>query len=218
LKPILKDLDDCQIEGEITLERALQASESGMRIRTSDFEKAKQHFLMAAKIIYLLLQDKSPGASLADLEWQLSSYCASAAGASFFRRNYPEAIEHYLAFFSIAVETEAVWEKVERLVPPMLSFYFTNAAAMEAVTLDVSPGNKHPAYIVSLILNHANSRVVKQGKNLVRKLAAINPAMLRNIIQRLEAIAAQANGGISSDEDTAKKILLEILNSTDHPE
>ena len=212
LKPILKDLEECKVDGEITLERATQASETGMRVRTSDFEKAKQHFLMSAKIIYLLLQDKSPGASMVDLEWQLSGYCSSAAGAAFFNRNYPAAVEYYLAFFSIAVETEPVWEKVDRLVLPMLSFYFTNAANLQSVSLDISPGNKHPAHIANLVLNHPNPQVVQCGRDLAQRLAQINPALLRKIIQRLDAISKQGNGEYSSENKT-QQILLEILNA-----
>jgi uncharacterized LabA/DUF88 family protein len=208
------DLEDFELDGEPTLERALQASEDGMRVRTSDFEQAKRYHLEAAKIIYLLLQKEAPGASLVDLEWQLSSYCATAAGAAFFRHNFPAAIEYYLAFFSIAVETEPVWEKVDRLVLPMLSFYFTIAANQEQVMLDVSPGHKHPAYIEVSILNSVNPRVQEHGKELARKLVEINPALLRKVIERLDAIISQANGQ-KLEEKRAQQILLEILQSSD---
>jgi hypothetical protein len=166
-----------------------------MRVRTSDFEQAKRYYLEAAKIIYMLLQNETPGASLVDLEWQLSSYCAAAAGASFFRHNYSGAIEYYLAFFSIAVETEPVWEKVDRLVPSMLSFYFTIAANQEQVVLDVSPGHKHPAYIVNLVLNSPNPQVKQHGIELARKLAEINPALLRKVVERLNTMPSNSNSG-----------------------
>ena len=217
LTPVWQDLEEFQLDGEATLERALQDSEDGMRIRSSDFEQAKRFHLEAAKIIYLLLQNESPGASLVDLEWQLSSYCAAAAGAAFFRHNYPVAIDYYLAFFSIAIETEPVWEKLDRLVLPMLSFYFTIAANQEQVMLDVSPGHKHPAYIVVSILNSAKSQVQQHGTELARKLAEVNPALLRKVIERLDTIATHTNGQ-NLEERRAQQILMEILQSTNQQE
>jgi hypothetical protein len=190
----------------------LQASEAGMRVRTTNFEEAKQHFLQAAKIIYILLQNKTPGASLVDLEWQLSSYCAAAAGTAFFKHKFATAIIYYLAFFSIAVETEPVWEKVDRLVPSMLSFYFTMAANQEMITLDFSPGHRHPAAVITAILNYPNPKVQEHGMDLVRKLAEINPALLRKIIQRLDAISMRGNGEQSA-EARAQEMLLGILDS-----
>lgn len=217
LKTILQDLENFKLDGKPTLERALQASEDGMRVRSSDFEQAKRYYLEAAKIIYLLLQNETPGASMVDLEWQLSSYCATAAGSAFFRRNYPAAIEYYLAFFSIAVETEPVWEKVDRLVPPMLSFYFTIAANQEQVTLDISPGHKHPAYVVTSILNSPNPQVQQHGIDLARKLAEINPALLRKVVQRMDATTTHANGE-TLEKNEAQQILLEILQLPSQPD
>jgi hypothetical protein len=95
----------------------------------------------------------------------------------------------------------------------MLSFYFTIAANLQSVSLDVSPGNKHPAHIANLVLNHPNPQVVQCGKDLAQRLAQINPALLRKIIQRLDAISKQGNGEYYSENKT-QQILLEILNAT----
>ncbi len=195
LQEVLAELENFSLNGEqLTLEAATQASEEGMRIRSSDFEQAQNHFLKAAKIIYRLLQAGSPGVSLVDLEWQLSSYCAAAAGAAYFSHDYAIATKYYLAFFSIASETEPVWEKVDRLAQPMLSFYFTLAANQAGENLDVSPGHKNPALVVALILCHPNAQVRQYGEELAAKLARINPALLRNVLQRLDAIIETADG------------------------
>lgn len=220
LKRVLHELESFPVEGEITLDRALQASEEGMKIRPSNFEQAKQYFLEAAKIIYLLLQKGAPGASPVELEWQLSSYCAAAAGAAYSGRLFPVSVEYYLAFFSIAVETEPVWEKVKNVVPAMVSFYFSNAATLQSVNLAVSPGHTQPFAMLNLVLNHANPEVVKCGKDLARQLAGVNPAILRKIIQRLDAILAQRdlleNGDDNAvrPEEKTKKILQSILKSS----
>ena len=213
LKAVWNELESFELEGEPTLERALQASEEGMRVRAFDFEQARRCHMEAAKIIYLLLERETPGASLVDLEWQLSSYCAAAAGFAFFRHDYPLAIDYYLAFFSITVETEPVWEKVDRLVLPMLSFYFTTAANQEQVFLEVTPGRKHPAYIVTAVLNSGHLPVQQRARELATKLAEINPALLRSVIERLDAITSQANEP-REPELRAQKILSEILRST----
>lgn len=217
LLPAWNDLESFELDGEPTLERALLASEEGMRIRSSDFEQAKRYHIEAAKIIYLLLEKKVPGASLVDLQWQLSSYCAAAAGAAFFRHEYPSAIDYYLAFFSITIETEPVWEKVDRLVLPMLSFYFTIAANQEQVMLDVSPGHKHPAHIAAAVLNSPNPQVQDRARELARKLAEINPALLRKIIERLDTVRLQGKEQ-RTEEAGAGQILLEILRSASHPD
>lgn len=211
LKEIFAELENFTLNGkQLSLERATQASEEGMRIRSSDFEQAQNHFLEAAKIIYQLLQAGTPGVSLVDLEWQLSSYCAAAAGAAFFSHDYPTATKYYLAFFSIAAETEPVWEKVDRLAQPMLSFYFTIAANQAQELLDVSPGHKNPALIVALILCHPNPQVQEYGGELASKLVGINPALVRNIIQRLDTIIETADGD-RPIEVKARQTLFELL-------
>jgi len=53
LKGVLSELENFRVVGEPTLERALEASEQAMRVRTSDFERAKGYFLESAKIIWV---------------------------------------------------------------------------------------------------------------------------------------------------------------------
>jgi len=214
LKGILLELERFELSGEPTLERAMQASDDGMRVRSSDFGQAQHSYLEAAKITYQLLQEGVPGASLVDLKWHLASYCATAAGAAFFSHDYSTAIKYYHAFFAIAVETEPIWEKVERLVQPMLSFYFTTAANQEHIMLDASPGRQHPAKIITLIFNHPNPQVQERGLKLARDLAEINPALLRKVIQRLETITTNKNGEKPPEEDKAQQTLIGILRSS----
>jgi uncharacterized protein (TIGR00288 family) len=220
MKRVLKELENCQVEGEISMERALQASEEGRKIRPSNFELAKNHFLKASRIVYLLLQKGAPGASPVELEWQLSNYCAAAAGAAYSGRQFPVSVEYYLAFFSIAVETEPVWEKVKNVVPAMTSYYFSNAANLQSVNLDVVPSQTQPFVMINLVLNHDNPEVVRCGRDLATRLASVNPAVLRKIIQRLEAIVAQQEISESNgeneikQEEKTKEMLQEILKST----
>jgi len=94
----------------------------------------------------------------------------------------------------------------------MLSFYFTIAANQEQVTLDLAPGHQHPARILTLILNHPNPQVQEHGKELARNLSHTNPALLRRVIQRLDAITSNTNGE-QPEESRAQQILSDILES-----
>ncbi|HRJ43609.1 MAG: NYN domain-containing protein [Caldilineaceae bacterium] len=181
----LQDMVNWRLEEKPTLEEAARLNAQGLEIRTADFEQARVYFLKAAKMMYQLLLEKAPGANLMDMEWYLASYCASTAGAHFSRHNYPRAILYYQAFFAIVKETEPVWDRVRKLVPPMLSFYFTIAPNEFSDLLKVAPGRTHPARLCVLLHNHRNEGVRRRWLELVREIVRINPTLLRGIIQRL---------------------------------
>lgn len=213
LQSVLQEIESHPLSSkEVTLDSAAHAYEEGMRVRSTDFAEARNYYLKAVKIIYTLLEQNTPGVSTVDLELYLGSYCAGSAGAAFFRHDYPTALRYYQAFFAITLETEPVWDKLERLVQPMLSFYFTTAANQESIMLDASPGRQHPANIVNIVFNHPNENVQQRGVTLANELAQINPTMLRKIIQRLEAIVATTNGGENSDEQKTLKLLSTMIN------
>jgi uncharacterized protein (TIGR00288 family) len=182
---VLQDLANWHIDEEASLAEATKLNNQGLRIRTADFERARVYFLKAAKMMYELLRNHQPGASLMDLEWYLASYCAATAGAHFSRHNYAQAFHYYLAFFALVKETEPVWDKVRKLVPPMLSFYFTIAPNEHNDLLKVSPGRTHPARLAVLLHNHRNSEVRRRWLEMVRELVRINSPLLRGLIQRL---------------------------------
>ena len=182
---VLTDLTNWSLDEEASLDAATRLNNQGLRIRTADFERARVYFLKAAKMMYEMLNNRQPGASLMDLEWYLASYCAATAGAHFSRHNYAQAFHYYLAFFALVKETEPVWDKVRKLVPPMLSFYFTIAPNEHNDLLKVSPGRTHPARLAVLLHNHRNPEVRRRWLEMVRELVKINSPLLRGIIQRL---------------------------------
>ena len=132
LLPILAALEKVELTGPLSLERAAQLNQEGLQIRMTDFEKAREYFIQAARMVCDLMRVGSQGAGRMELEWYLASYCAASAGQHYFRSEYTQAKEYYLAFFALAKETEPVWEKVQRLVEPLLSFYFIIAAGLTA--------------------------------------------------------------------------------------
>lgn len=208
----LQDLVHWRLEEKPSLEEATRLNGEGLEARTADFEQARVHFLKAAKMMYMLLLDKQPGASLMDMEWYLASYCAATAGAHFARHNYQRAILYYQAFFSIVKETEPVWDRVRKLVPPMLSFYFTIAPNEYNDLLKVPPGRTHPARLCVLLYKHRNPLVRRRWLELAQEIVRINPALLREIIQRLAFLEddEQLPGSVET-----RAILIQLLNGED---
>jgi len=193
LDVVLRDLESIQLAENPSLSRAAELNAEGLRVRTVDFEQARIYFLQAARMVCDLLHEGEPGASQMELEWYLASYCAATAGANFYRFAYDEAATYYLAFFALAKETEPVWEKVQGLVEPMLSFYFTLAANVNRELLEFPPGRTHPARIVATLAIHPNPKVRSRWFNQARDLQRVNSPLLRIIIQRLEIFEQTAD-------------------------
>ncbi|MBN1487543.1 MAG: NYN domain-containing protein [Anaerolineae bacterium] len=182
---IFQDLEALDLDEEPTLIRAAELNGAGLRIRTTDFEQARIYFLKAARMICDLLDDGEPGASTMDLEWYLASYCAATAGANFFRFDYNRAATYYLAFFALARETSPAWEKIQRLIQPLLSFYFAIAANEYGEMLAFPPGRTDPARIAVELYMHDNLAVRQHWRHQISELHRVNPAILRMLVQRL---------------------------------
>ncbi len=188
LLPILQAMEKVQLTGPVSLERAAQLNQEGLQIRMTDFEQAREYFIQAARMMCDLLRAGRQGAGRMELEWYLASYCAASGGLHYFRSEYTRAKEYYLAFFALAKETEPVWEKVQRLVEPLLSFYFIIAAGAHGELLEFRPGRTHPARMAIALYTYPNETVRDQWLALVQELYAINPAVLRSVVRRLEVL------------------------------
>jgi hypothetical protein len=188
LLPILNALEKVKLTGPLSLERAAQLNQEGLQVRMTDFEQAREYFIQAARMVCDLMRAGSKGAGRMELEWYLASYCAASAGQYYFRSEYTQAKEYYLAFFALAKETEPVWEKVQRLVEPLLSFYFIIAAGAYGELLEFRPGRTHPARMAIALYTYPNETVREQWLTLVQELYTINPAVLRSVVHRLEIL------------------------------
>lgn len=209
LRIVLRDLESCALEEEPSISRAEELNNRALLIRTSDFAAARSLFLQAARMVYELLRRGQPGASFTNLEWYLASYCAATAGANFFKYDYSAAAEYYRAFFALVRDTDPVWERVKRLVPPMLSFYFTIAANENNEMLEVSPGRTSPARVASIVHKHPNPYVRKRWMQLAKELARINPTLVRMIVNRLETMETVEEELAARETRTALAALLE---------
>ncbi len=188
LLPILQALEKVKLEGPLSLERAAQLNQEGLQIRMTDFEKAREYFIQAARMVCDLMRRGVQGANRLELEWYLASYCAASAGLYYFRAEYNQAKNYYLSFFALAKETEPVWEKLQRLVEPLLSFYFIIAAGAYGELLEFRPGRTHPARMAIALYTYPTEAVRAQWLALIEELHAVNPAVLRIVIRRLEIL------------------------------
>lgn len=207
LLPVLQALDKVKLEGKISLERAAQLNQEGLQLRMTDFEKARGYFIQAARMVCHLMQSGVQGASRMELEWYLASYCAASAGLYYFRSEYTQAKAYYLSFFTLAKENEPVWEKVHRLVEPLLSFYFIIAAGAYGELLEFRPGRTHPARMAIALHTYPNDTVRDRWLELARELYLVNPAILRIVIRRLEILEQTAQ--ISGTRET--RLALEAI-------
>jgi uncharacterized LabA/DUF88 family protein len=186
---VQRDLAHEDLDESATLERAQELAVEGMRVRATDFERAGASLLKASRMMCALLYREEPGASISDLKYYLAMYCASAAGAHFYRYAYPEAAEYYLAFFAMARETDPVWEKVRGLVQPMLSYYFTIAANRHGHVLEVQPAHTIPARILIALHTNPDPRLDEEWQEAARLLVSANPTPLRTVLQQLDVLA-----------------------------
>jgi hypothetical protein len=208
LEIVFQELQGCTLDQQSTVEKAHELATQGLAIRTVDFREASRLFLQAARMIYELLERGEPGASMTDLKWYLASYCSTTAGLNYLYHNLSTAWDYYLAFFSLAKETDPVWDKLYRLAPRMLSYYFASAAGENRERLDVQPGNTLPAQVVVLLYNHTNPKVRETWRELAGNLARVNPAVVRTLVQQLDEME-RLEGSVGARE--ARSALAELI-------
>ena len=109
-------------------------------------------------------------------------------------------------------ETEPVWDRVRKLVPPMLSFYFTIASNEFNDMLKVPPGRTHPARLCVLLNKHRSPQIRRRWLELTQEIVRINPALLRGIIQQLAFLEdeEQLPGSLET-----RTLLTRLLNGED---
>jgi hypothetical protein len=208
LEVVFRDLGDCALDEEATADRARELETRGHETRRQDFGLASGFFLRAAKMTCSLLERGEPGGSLTELKRRIAGYCASAAGRNFSLRNYAQAADYYSAFFSLARETDPVWDHIDGLVDPMLSYYLTIAAAQHLIRLPVDVGRTRPWRIAALLHQHADAAVRARWMELADDLVQTNPTIVRTLVRQLDEAAAQgAFSGAAETRDYLRSLL-----------
>ena len=131
-----------------------------------------------------------------DLKWYLASYCSVKAGHAFVSGTYEDAVPYYLAFFSLAQEGDSVWPRIQRLVSPMLSYYFAIAGKQLKETVPANLGRSLACQVALRIHSHNNTQVGTRWEQLMERLAEVNLGIIRQLLNDLAAM-----GGVPISQD-----------------
>lgn len=160
----------------------------GSELRQKDFAGSAQHYLHAARVQLDSLRAGMPRAGFDDLKWYLASYCSVKAGHAFVTGNYAEALPHYLAFFSLAQESDSVWPRIQRLVNPMASYFFAIAGRELHEAVPPNLGRSPACQVAIRIHNHLNPQVGEAWENLIARLAETNLGIVRQTLRDLKGL------------------------------
>lgn len=188
LLPVLRDVQEFQLDEPPSLYKATELVNNGMSVRLRDFSAGAQLFLKAFVMQKMLFEKGEPGASVDDAKWFLASYCSARAGQYFFSHDYALARQYYLGFFAISQDTEPFYGKVKNLTRPMLSYYFTIAANEHGVLLDRSPSQIAPARMAVILCNHKEPSVSREWRDLTWSLSQVNQGIINLMVEELDSV------------------------------
>jgi uncharacterized protein (TIGR00288 family) len=164
----------------------------GSELRQKDFAGSAQRYLQAARVQLEALRAGQPRAGFDDLKWYLASYCSVKAGHAFVSATYEDAVPYYLAFFSLAQESDSVWPRIQRLVSPMSSYYFAIAGKQMDETVPSNLGRSLACQVALRIYNHTNAEVGARWEHLTERLAGVNLGIVRQLYNDVTALAGTA--------------------------
>ncbi|HEX9118450.1 MAG TPA: NYN domain-containing protein [Anaerolineae bacterium] len=153
----------------------------GSELRQKDFAGSAQRYLQAARVQLEALRAGQARAGFDDLKWYLASFCSVKAGHAFVSGTYSDAIPYYLAFFSLAQESDSVWPRIQRLVSPMSSYFFAIAGKQLDETVPPNLGRSLASQVALRIHNHANTQVGEGWEMLIERLAGVNLGIVRQL-------------------------------------
>ena len=153
----------------------------GSELRQKDFAGSSQRYLQAARVQLEALRSGQNRAGYDDLKWYLASYCSVKAGHAFVNETYDDAIPYYLAFFSLAQESDSVWPRIQRLVSPMSSYYFAIAGKQLDEVVPSNLGRSLACQVALRIHNHTNLAVGENWERLMHRLGDVNLGIVRQI-------------------------------------
>jgi uncharacterized LabA/DUF88 family protein len=185
LKPLFDDMRLLHLPDDLP-RAAVQARDlfdKAMAVRSQNFTAAAYNFLQACRIQLEAIAAQDPAADEMDFRWYLASYASSKAGEmSQVHNDYANARRYYLAFFALAQEDSPVTNRVNRLINPMLSYYWVNAfRELGQPTEGWHPGNTTPAQILLKAMSHPNKELRQHFQQLTADLSKVNPRLLQQI-------------------------------------
>jgi hypothetical protein len=106
-------------------------------------------------------------------------------------------VPYYLAFFSLAQESDSVWPRIQRLVSPMSSYFFAIAGKQLDETVPSNLGRSLACQVALRIHNHTNADVGARWEQLMERLADVNLGIVRQLYNDLTSLTDTAP--LSSD-------------------
>lgn len=163
--------------------QAKELARSGMAKRTEDFSASAQDYLLACRLQWDAHEREDPDATLEDLRWYIASYASVKAGElSQSHHRYDAARKYYWAFFSLVQEGTPLWDRMRGLVNPMLHYYWRNLARELNIEMRFTSS---PTNIAAEIINHPSQELQNKWQEMTRKLAQINPSLLKRIADQI---------------------------------
>jgi len=164
-------------------EAARSLADKAMLQRSQDFAGSTQTYLLACRVQWDAVNTNVPGAALEDLRWYIASYISTKAGAlSQVQHNFRAARPYYLAFFWMVQEDDPLWDRMRRLINPMLSYYWANA--IRELNLTFAPATS-PARTAVQAAVHPNAEVRRLWLEVTEALARVNPRLLHRIAAQI---------------------------------
>ena len=162
----------------------------GSELRQKDFAGSAQRYLQAARVQLESLRAGQTKAGFDDLKWYLASYCSVKAGHAFVSGTYDDAVPYYLAFFSLAQESDSVWPRIQRLVSPMSSYFFAIAGKQLDETVPSNLGRSLACQVALRIHNHVNPEVGERWEQLIQRLAGVNLGIVRQLYNDMVSLVS----------------------------
>ena len=191
LRDVIRELRTVQLGQELGrgVETARNLAKSGRSKHSHDFAAATRDYLLACRLQWDAVERQEPGATLEDLRWYITSYVSAKAGdLSQGHGEFASARPYYVAFFSLVQEGTPLWDRVRQLINPMLYFYWGNIAREMNVDL---PYTRSPAVVAVQIATQANDQLRATWGEATRRLAQVNPEVLRRVANQIRLTQAE---------------------------
>lgn len=198
LQPLIGELKAVQIPRELSrdAQTAQELAKSAMAKRSQDFAEASQDYLLACRLQWDAFERGDANASLEDLRWYVASYASVKAGElSQVHKRYTEARPYYRAFFSLVQEDTPLWDRMRKLINPMLHYYWRNLAREMGVSL---PYTSSPANLALEIATQPDQALQENWREATEQLVEINPGVVRRVANQVRLL----------EEDSQQHILV----------
>ncbi len=206
LQDVIQELRAVKLPQDLrrNVETARGLAKSGRAKHSHDFSAATWDYLLACRLQWDAVESQDPGATLEDLRWYITSYVSAKAGD--LSQNYGEfaaARPYYVAFFSLVQEGTPLWGRVRQLINPMLYFYWGNIAREVGVDL---PYTRSPAVVAVQIATQANERLRAMWEDASRRLARVNPEVLRRVAEQIRLTQAEKSWAVRVAEEIERML------------